>query len=311
MAIKILHILDSLKIGGLENGVVNLLNNLNHSKFSHSICCLREVGPMADRLIRPDVRITCMNNTGRDYSMPVKLTSLIGRLQPDIVHTRNWGTIDGIVAAKLARVRHIVHGEHGREYNDINGINFRRNLVRRVLLTAVDKIVVVSADLKTWLVKRVGICPKKISTIINGVNTTEFCQAADKAIAKRSIGIDPDAFVIGTVGRLDKVKNYQMIVRSVSQIREYNYPLVVLFVGDGPERPHLEEFVRINKLTSVKFLGEKANVSNYLKAFDLFVLTSLAEGISNTILEAMASGLPVIATQVGGNPELVEDNVTG
>jgi sugar transferase (PEP-CTERM/EpsH1 system associated) len=219
--------------------------------------------------------------------------------------------MDGILAAKLARTKYVVHGEHGREYRDLHGKSFLRNFGRRLLAWFTDRIVTVSDDLRNWLVREVGIPHDKVITIINGVDTTRFFPPADKSQAKKHLGIDPETFVIGSVGRLDKVKNYRMLLEAILLARQCESSFLVLIIGDGPERYDLEYFARTHSIPNVQFLGQRDNVYDYLKAFDLFVLTSLAEGISNTILEAMATGLPVLATGVGGNPEIVQDDVTG
>ena len=305
-----MHILDSLNVGGLENGVVNLVNSLDPCKYNHVICCLREVGPMAERLHRKDTEIVCMGNDSTDYFMPLKLKRLINRIGPEVVHTRNWGTIDGIIAAKLAKVKYVMHGEHGREFTDLHGSNYRRNLARWVLGRWVNLFVAVSDEIKSWLVNKVGIPEKKIVTIINGVDTKKFFPPADKGKVKQDLGIDPNTFIVGTVGRLDKVKNYEMLVKAM--LLKFNeFPHKLILIGNGPERANLEAFVTTHRLSNVEFFGEKQNIQDYLQIFDLFVLTSVGEGISNTILEAMATGVPVIATRVGGNPEIVQDNVTG
>ena len=311
MPIKILHILDSLNVGGLENGVVNLVNCLDNNKFYHIICVLREIGIMADRIKRKNVEIICMENRSRNYSMPLILKRVINKFAPDIVHTRNWGTIDGIWAARLSGVKNVIHGEHGREFDDLNGLSLKRKVVRRIMASSVKHFVAVSEEIRFWLINTIGIAENKITSIVNGVDTQKFRPSIDKRKAKQNLGIDPNDFIAGTVGRFDKVKNYQMILNAMLLQKTQESPYRFLFIGDGPERSRLEEFARINRLANVAFLGQKENIQHYLKALDLFVLTSLAEGISNTILEAMATGLPVIATRVGGNPEIVEDNVTG
>jgi len=311
MQIRILHIMDSLNIGGLENGVVNLINSLDNAKFRHVVCCLRDIGPMAGRLRRKDTKIICLNNLSRNYFIPLTLMRLIKGFEPDIIHTRNWGTIDGILAAKLTGRRRVIHGEHGREFFDLTGSNWKRNLLRRGLGRWVNYFVAVSDEIRLWLVNEVGLDKKKVVTIYNGVDTEKFCPPADKGKMKQSLGIDPDTFIIGTVGRLDRVKNYQMLLKAMLLQKGFDFPCKLLFIGEGPDRASLEEFTGKNRLRNVEFLGEKQNVSDYLKAFDLFVLPSLAEGMSNTILEAIASGLPVVATRVGGNSEMIQDGTTG
>ena len=135
--------------------------------------------------------------------------------------------------------------------------------------------------------------------------------ASDKAAAKRKIGVDPSQIVIGSVGRMDKVKNYEMLLTASKIIDSAFPPFTVVLVGDGPERYHLEQFAVKNNIKNIIFAGKQDNVVEFLQAFDLFVLPSLAEGTSNTIMEAMACGLHVIATNVGGNTELIEDKKNG
>ena len=162
------------------------------------------------------------------------------------------------------------------------------------------------------MIDRISVPEQKIRTIINGVDTVKFSPPKDKNAAKRKLGIDPSAFVVGSVGRMDKVKNYDMLLNAVSNIMTGPRFCVVL-VGDGPERNHLQSLAVEKSIHNIHFTGKQnqENVINYLQAFDLFVLPSISQGISNTILEAMACGLHVIATDVGGNKELIENNKTG
>ena len=132
MGIKIFHIVDSLNIGGLENGLINIINNSSDT-FEHVICCLREKGPMAQRITKQNITIYSLGKKSCDYLMPWKLRNIIKKESPDVVHTRNWGTIDGVIGAKFAGVKNVVHGEHGRDIEDVAGNNFKRNITRRHL----------------------------------------------------------------------------------------------------------------------------------------------------------------------------------
>jgi sugar transferase (PEP-CTERM/EpsH1 system associated) len=317
--IRILHILHSLQVGGLENGVINLINNLDPDRFEHTLCCITTSGLMADRIVHPVEIIALGKGGGGDYLLPFKLARVITRIKPNIVHTRNWGTIDGVVAARLAGVHRVVHGEHGREAADPTGTNRRRLLMRKFLHPLVSGFVTVSADLKQWLVNNVGVPEEKVVQIINGVDTDRFMPVADKASAKTAMGLPPDSFVMGTVGRLDPVKNQQTLIRAfaglitnkTNETRKTN-KTKLLIVGSGPEESNLRKLTHdLGIVDRISFMGERKDIPELLRAMDLFVLPSMAEGISNTILEAMASGLPVVATNVGGNVELVVDGETG
>jgi len=313
MKLKILHILHSLQVGGLENGVVNLINRLEPERFEHAICCITTSGPMAERLERPVEIHELGKGAGGDYLLPLKIARVVREVKPHIVHTRNWGTIDGVIAARLAGVRCVIHGEHGREATDPGGTNGRRNRVRRLLNPLVSRFVTVSEDLRTWLVDQVGIPREKVVHIMNGVDTDRFVPPLDKGAAKARFGIDPNAFVVGTVGRLDPVKDQQTLVRAFGTLcREKGRGAELLLIGSGPEEQMLRRLAEeLGVAESVHFMGERRDIPELLQAMDVFVLPSIAEGISNTILEAMSCGLPVVATRVGGNVELVTSGVTG
>ena len=315
MKIKILHILHSLQVGGLENGVVNLINSLDSDRFEHAICCISSSGPMANRIQRPLKIYSLGKGERKDYLLSLKIARVIKKVMPDIVHTRNWGAIDGVVASRLAGVKRVIHGEHGREAADPMGTNSRRNRLRKSLHPLVSRFVTVSGDLKNWLVDVVGIPGEKTVQIINGVDTVKFRPPEDKAKVKVSLGIEPDTFVIGTVGRLDPVKDYRTLLKAFALMRNGANNRIkrrLVITGSGPEEQDLKKRAAdLGVIDNVYFLGERKDIPNVLQAMDVYVLPSVAEGISNTILEAMAAGLPIIATRVGGNPELIEEDSNG
>lgn len=312
MKFKICHILHSLNIGGLENGVINLINNLNGSRFEHSICCIDSSGPMAERLRVPVEIFSLQKGDRRDYLLPFKIAKVIKKIRPDIVHTRNWAAIDGVIGARLAGVRLVVHGEHGRDAADPMGKNHLRKKFRKILSPLISRMVTVSEDLKRWLIEDVGISANKVVKIINGVNTEFFKPSADKGLSKTELGFERDAFIIGGVGRLDLVKDFQTLLRAFAYLTGRDHKANLLLIGSGPEEHILRRVAaELGILNKVSFLGECSNVSGLMQAMDVFVLPSIAEGVSNTILEAMASRIPVVATGVGGNVELVDNGKTG
>ncbi len=306
----IAHVIRSLEIGGLENGVVNLVN-ATAGDFRHVIVCLSTDGALRERL-RPDVDVyTIGKQPGIDPRAFGRLVALLRRLRPAAVHSRNWAAFDAIPAARLAGVPVVIHGEHGRDIRDPEGRNPRRNRLRRAMSPLVSRFVTVSHDLRNWLVEIVRIPPKKIQTIHNGVDVDRFGHA-DRSEARARLQLGSDALAIGTVGRLDPVKDYATLVQAFARIAPTHPTAALLLVGDGPCREELAGLVsRLQLSGRVHLLGERHDVPGILAALDVFVLSSIAEGIANTILEAMATGLPVIATRVGGNPELVDDGVTG
>jgi sugar transferase (PEP-CTERM/EpsH1 system associated) len=257
------------------------------------------------------VSVVAMGDRHRpDRFNALRMARVFRALRPDIVHTRNWTCIDAILGARLAGVPHVVHGEHGREAADPTGANRLRRRVRRVLAPLVSQFVTVSRDLNRWLVEDVRIPARKVRTIYNGVDADRFAPG-DREAAQRALDIPAGWGVVGTVGRLDPVKDQAGLIRAFA-VASAQRPSVLLIVGDGPLRVELEALGRGLGLDDrVRLLGDRQDVAQILRALDCFVLPSVGEGISNAILEAMATALPVVATRVGGNVELVEDGETG
>ena len=310
--IRVMHVVQSLEVGGLENGVVNLLNRLTDERFSHVVCCLTHAGKLAERINSKDIKIVELGLPTDRFRFPLFiLRRLMRRWSPAVLHTRGWGTIDAVFAGRAAGVPRLIHGEHGREATDPEGLNRKRNLVRKCFSPLVDRFVAVSDDLRLWLTQTVGISPLKVVTIHNGVDLQKFV-GDGRDDARRMLGLDSSTFVFGTVGRLDPVKDHGSLLQAFAAIARADRRAILVVVGDGPMRSQIESQVAELALGErVRLLGERPDVSTLLRAFDVFVLTSIAEGISNTILEAMASGLPIVATRVGGNPELVEHGISG
>jgi sugar transferase (PEP-CTERM/EpsH1 system associated) len=307
-----MHVVQSLEVGGLENGVVNLLNQLSDQRFKHVVCCLTHAGRLAERIQSKDVEIVEMGLPTDRFRFPVmKLRRLLRHWAPDIVHTRGWGTIDAIIAARMAGVSRVIHGEHGREATDPKGLNPKKNLIRRALSPMVDRFVCVSDDLRRWLTSTVGIAERKVVTVHNGVDIDRF-QVQARDVARRQLGLGATEFIIGTVGRLDPVKDHLSLLNAFAPIAKRSPKARLLVVGGGPMRQIIEsQILSLGFSGQVLLLGDRQDVETIMNALDVFALTSIAEGISNTILEAMASRLPVVATRVGGNPELVQDGTTG
>jgi len=308
--LKILHVVERFNIGGLENGVVNLVNRSDPEVFEHCICCVRESGPSSDRLIRKVPIFEMHKGVGNDWAIIPKLARLFKEVCPDAVHTRNWGTTDGIIAARLSGISTVIHGEHGWNMDDPRGEVLRRRVARRLLSPFVTRFVTVSDDIRRWLHEKAGIRLGKISRIVNGVDTDKF-RPRDKQEAKKRIGLE-DKTVVGIVSRLDPIKRHDLLMRAFEAVQVRCPAAKLVVVGDGPERAHLERIrARMSDPGSVIFLGQRDDVAEVYPAMDVFVLPSENEGISNTILEAMSCGIPVVATAVGGNPELVTDGVSG
>lgn len=306
---RIVQVIPSLRMGGLENVALRVVEHL--APFAEqAVVTPAGTGSLVSR-VAAGVSVFPLGDTHRpDRWNAFRMARLFRRLRPDIVHTRNWTCIDAIVGARLAGVPVVIHGEHGREALDPEGRNRRRQQARRLLAPLVTEFVTVSRDLARWLVEQVRVPARKVRTIYNGVDTDRFAPG-DPAAARRALGIPPTWSVAGTVGRLDPVKDQVALIRAFAQAAPTGSSALVI-AGDGPLRPVLEALVNELGLGDrVWLLGERHDIPMILRALDVFVLSSIGEGISNAILEAMATGLPVIATRVGGNSELVQDGRTG
>jgi sugar transferase (PEP-CTERM/EpsH1 system associated) len=314
----IAHVIFRLDVGGLENGLVNLINRIPPQRFRHAIVSLTDYSAFRQRIQRPDVPVFALNKPpGNSPVIHFKLWRLLKQLRPDIVHTRNLAALEAALPAALAGVPVRIHGEHGRDVDDLDGNNTKRQIVRRIFKPFVHRYITVSRDLGTYLQQKVGVPAARIAQIYNGVDSERFHPAGERREEVPCAGFaGPENFVIGTVGRMQDVKDQLTLARAFVRLMQ-GYPgaeqrLRLVMIGGGP----LQEKVRV-LLANAGFEqcawlpGERNDVARIMRSFDLFVLPSLAEGISNTILEAMASGLPVLATAVGGNPELIEPGVTG
>lgn len=313
------HIIYRLSVGGLENGLVNLINNMPAEHFRHVIICLTEYTDFRFRIKRKDVECYALGKRdGHDFKMYGRLWNLLRELQPKIVHTRNLATLECQLPAVLSGVAVRIHGEHGRDMRDIDGTNWKYRLVRKAIWPFVNRYVTVSKDLERWLADVIGgkRAVLKISQIYNGVDVDRYRPLpAPSAVLPEGFCSDNE-ILIGTVGRLQGEKDQLTLIRAfgilvrngAADIR----PIKLIIVGDGPMRADVEALIQAEALSDYVWMtGSRDDIPELMCCFDIFVLPSLGEGISNTILEAMATGVPVVATRVGGNPELVVEGETG
>lgn len=322
----IAHIVYTFDVGGLENGIVNLINNSKSDHYRHVIICLSHYTDFFNRIQRDDVDIFALNKkSGNDFGVFVRLFKLLKQLRPDIVHTRNIGTLECQLPALLAGVNARVHGEHGWDMGDIAGENKKYRLLRRIFVSIVKQYIVLSQEGVKYLQHDIHIPESKINHIYNGVDTQKFSSDDSKATtfsaALPENFLPENSIVFGTVGRMAEVKNQLFLIRAflnlIQKHPEYRETARLILVGDGmlmqPAQQLVEDFCSNHDCDNqfVYFAGKSDQANQYMRVMDVFVLPSLAEGISNTILEAMATSLAVIATDVGGNRDLVIENETG
>lgn len=308
--ITIMHALFSFSIGGLENGVVNLINGLDAHRYRHVIVCLANYDPVFLQRVKADnISIHALHKRpGQDPRVWWRMWRLLRTHRPTVLHTRNFVSLELQLLGMLAGVRGRVHGEHGWDVQDLDGSNRKYRLARRVIGRVVHCFIALSKDLERYLLHDVGIAGDKVTQIYNGVDAQRF--VAPTRDDQRG------PLVVGTVGRMKTVKNQTLLCEAFLRLLARRPDLLgrvtLKLVGDGPLRRDCEAMVAAaGRQAQVEFVGDSAEVAEHMRDMDVFVLPSLAEGISNTILEAMASSLPVIATAVGGSPELVEDGHSG
>ncbi len=316
---RVALVVSHLKGGGKEQCVVDLANTLSEGCFEPIVICLQTSGALQDRIRHQGVKVISLDKRpGNDLRLPFRLARVLRRERVDIVHSNNWGSLaESVLAAKCAGVRPIVHTQHGLEYEVAasrleTGRPFR-TLVKRVAARSIGRIAAVSHEVREMIVREWRVPPEKVSVIHNGVLVTgRTIEEGERVEVRRQFGLSRDDYVIGSVGIFRPVKDFPTLVHAMAEVLPRLPNAKLVLVGDGPSRPEVEQAADRHGLRSaVRFLGMRQDVHDLLPLMDLFVLCSLSEGLSLSILEAMAAGLPVVATAVGGNPEIIDKSETG
>jgi sugar transferase (PEP-CTERM/EpsH1 system associated) len=314
----VVHVIHRLGMGGLENGLANLINRTPPGRYRHAVVCLKDSTDFRKRL-PPEVPVYEMHRKdGQDFGLFVKVYRLLRELRPDVVHTRNLAALECQWPAWLARVPGRVHGEHGWDTYDPDGLKRKYQWLRRAFVPLIHRFIPLSRHLEDYLRLRAKVPEAKITRICNGVDTQRFHPpvVGREAVAGCPFSPAEDVAVIGTVGRMHGVKDQLNLVRAflllLERRPEFRAKARLALVGEGPLREEARALLSEGGALDLAWLpGERYDAPDILRGLDIFTLPSQAEGISNTVLEAMATGLPVVATAVGGNPELVLDGVTG
>ena len=314
----VLHVMHRFATGGLENGVVNLINHMPGQTYRHAVLAMTDITDFRDRVQRSDVQFIALHKPpGHGVWQYRKLFKLFRQLRPAIVHSRNLSALEVQVPAWAAGVPVRVHGEHGRDVGDLDGSSVKYQRMRRLYRPFVQHYTALSRDLADYLQQEVHVPPAAITQAYNGVDTARFSPANHGVQPISGCPFDPARhWLVGTVGRMQTVKDQLMLANAFVLVLRAAPHLVdrlrLVMVGDGPLRAQVLEILGTAGVAHLAWLpGERTDVEAVMRGLHAFALPSLAEGISNTILEAMASGLPVVATDVGGNADLVKHGQTG
>lgn len=309
----VVHLLYRFSTGGMENVVVQLINGLPHNEFRHTVIALTDADPeFVKRITRSDVQIIELHKPpGQPFRLYPAMFSQLRRLKPDVFHSCNLAALEFAPVAMLAGVPRRVHAEHGWDVADPDGANPRYRLLRRIYKYSVSHFVAVSAQLHDYLCNAIKVSPSRVSLIPNGVDIDKFRPVRKGDLSPAGFPFRRgDHWVIGTVGRLATIKNQTLLaeafVHLVKSMPTGGDRLRLAIIGDGPLAEGVRTILSQAKLTDRLWMpGGRADVAEILRALDCFVLPSLAEGTSCTLQEAMATGLPIVATDVGGNSDLL------
>mgnify|MGYP001545221079 FL=1 len=314
----IVHVVYSFSVGGLENVIVQLINQLPADRFEHVVLSLTTIGDFKNRIAQQGVRFIELHKPpGHAVALYPKIYQLLRVIKPDVVHSCNLAALEIVPLCWLARVPLRIHAEHGWDTHDPQGKSTRYQRLRRAYKPFVSHYVAVSKDLDDYLERAIGVPQFRRSLITNGVDTQAFspAQGAPSAVPGCPFVLGEN-WLLGTVGRLQSVKNQPLLVRAFVRLLQ-DHPeaairMRLVVVGEGPLRAEIETLLADANVSHLAWLaGARDDVADVLRMLNCFVLPSQAEGTSCTLQEAMACGLPVVATAVGGTPDLLKHGESG
>lgn len=312
--LRLAYIVHGFDIGGIERCVARLVNHLDPQHFEPTIICLTRSGRAAEWVTREHVPIYELHKAPRqDWSVIRRLSRLLQDLQIDIVHSHNWGTlIETTLARRWAGVPAHVHTEHGQGLHEgLSGLKrWLRATARRWAFGQLDQLVVCARSVATLIHAQCAYPIDRMCFIPNGVELPASPLAATKAQMRESLSIPPQAFVLGSVGRLVAVKNYALAVQLLARLVARGLDAHLVIVGNGPEEPRLRALIDdLAVQHRVHLVGRHDNVAPWLHLFDVYLNTSHSEAMSLGILEAMAAGRPLLLSDVGDNRDLARGDL--
>lgn len=315
---KVAHVVLSMDVGGLERVVLELVRCGRPLDQEVAVICLERTGALATMAEAVGAEVLCMGKPpGRRPETVARLRHTFERLRPDVVHTHQIGALYYAGrAASLSGVPGIVHTEHGNHVARCGTrvARLKARLIRAVAGRHAARFFCVSGEIADAVAGLGAIPRRKLSIVPNGIDTAAAVGpgAAGPAEARESLGLPPFAPVVGTMGRLAEVKRQDLLVRGFALVLPRHPEARLVLIGEGPEREALERLVaEVGLRDQVLFAGYRPDPERILPALDVFALTSRSEGMPLAILEAWASGVPVVASRVGGIPALIDHGRTG
>jgi len=309
--ITILQVIYGLKYGGAEKILLSLSAKLDQEKFRVIVLALTCSGPVEEELKRSGIDVRVLRDDGkfcfRDF---LKLVKIIKTEKAAILHSHLQNAdLWGGLAARICRIKQIstFHGSYFKK----SLLGFLKQKIRVILP---EKIIAVSRETADYCVKQLGANPDKVSVIYGGIDAGQFRVSLDLKRKRETLGITDNAFILGSFGRLEIEKGQGYLIEAIPYLGK-DHPelnIVVLIAGGGSLKQQLmDQAARLEVMDKIRFLGERGDIPELLKIADIVVIPSLSEGLPVVGLEAMAAGKPVVATGVGGVPELIEDRKTG
>jgi glycosyltransferase involved in cell wall biosynthesis len=309
---KVLHVVPSFGLGGMERIICSLINRTSYC-YRHEVLVLYDKTSAREWLERSDVQITCMYRSLHQLKYLFNLYHIFQEKKPFILMSYNWGSTDAIWIARLLGLNKIIHSEHGFNIDESVSTSFKRNIMRFLVYRLSSRLIVVSHELKLLMKTQYFLNEDRVTLIENGIDTERYTpNSSERVRIRKSLGIQNDDLVIGFSGRLDPIKNFELMLEIFSEYKYSDKKFKFMIVGDGPEKEFIQKKCLEKHLEDhLLLLGEKKDVVPYLRAMDVFLLTSFREQMPMTILEAMAVALPVISTNVGEVSRIISDGQEG
>lgn len=310
---KLLQLVHGLPVGGTEMMVCHLVRGLRRSGWDVSVACLDQIGELGAALESEGVSVRLLGRkSGFDSGLAGRIAALVKSDRIDLVHAHQYTCFFYAALARPRSGKPLLFTEHGRFYPDVSSV--KRRVFNYLFGQRADRITAVSEGVKRSLVKVEGFDGSRIDVIYNGIDLDRFRAAESESVQelRASLGILPGTKVIGTVGRLDEIKNQSFLIHALSALQRSGVEASLLLVGDGPEREKLGSVaLRLGLDKYVRFLGKRNDVARILRAMDIFALSSFSEGLPMTLIEAMAASTPIVSTGVGGIPEIIKNGENG